>query len=92
MTYKKKSDVSKMIKSWKAIVEKESSSKIHRFCTNRGGELYLGDFEKWMQEQGIIHKVTLAYTAEMNGVLERLNRTLVESIRAMLDEANMSPY
>jgi hypothetical protein len=91
MTYKKKSDVPELIKSWKAIVEKESGSEIHSFRTDGGGELCSGDFEKWMREQGIIHEVTPAHTPEMNGVSERLNRTLVESIRAMLDEADMSP-
>jgi hypothetical protein len=42
-----------------------------------------------MQKQGIIHEITLAYTAEMNRVLERLNCTLVELVKAMLHKARI---
>lgn len=33
--------------------------------------------------------MTPAYTLELNGISERMNRTIVESVRSMLDQVNI---
>jgi len=40
-------------------------------------------------EAGIKHKRTNAYTSQMNGVAERINRTLFNLVRAMLKNAEL---
>ena len=40
-------------------------------------------------EKGITHNFSAPYTPQQNGVVERRNRTLVESARSMLMFANL---
>ncbi len=47
-------------------------------------------FEKYLRCEGIRHEKTNPKTPQQNGVAERLNRTLVESARSMLLNANLS--
>ncbi len=44
----------------------------------------------YLKTRGIIHQTTMTYTPQQNGKAERLNRTLMEKIRAMLSEAKLS--
>ena len=62
------------------------------FHNPNSGE-YLNDrTAAYFSDKGILHQKTTAYTPEQNGVAERLNRTIVEKVRAMLQEAGLPPY
>ena len=43
----------------------------------------------YLTSKGIKHQLTIAYCPEQNGVAERMNRTLMESARAMMSHANL---
>ncbi|XP_069144606.1 uncharacterized protein [Solanum lycopersicum] len=45
---------------------------------------------KYWREKGIRHQKTPPKTPQLNGLVERMNRTLVERVRCMLSDANMS--
>ena len=47
------------------------------------------EFEAYLTSRGIKHQLTIPYSPEQNGVAERLNRTLMESARAMMSHANL---
>src|SRR5438045_2332499 len=47
-------------------------------------QAYLGVFREFLKEHHIQHQTTAAYTPQMNGVAERMNRTLLEMVRPML--------
>ena len=57
--------------------------------TDRGGEYTSTEFEEFLESAGIRHEQTVPKTPEQNGVAERMNRTLVESVRSMLADANL---
>ena len=57
--------------------------------TDNGGEFTSKAFEAHLKACGIRHELTIPKTPEQNGVAERLNRTLVETTRAMLSDANL---
>ena len=77
-------------RQWKALVEKQSKRKLKTLRTDNGGEYTSNQFEKYLMDEGIRHEKTIPKTPEQNGVAERLNRTLVESARSMLLDANLS--
>ncbi|GJU46168.1 retrovirus-related pol polyprotein from transposon TNT 1-94 [Tanacetum coccineum] len=86
---KKKSDLFKVFKVYKARVELDSGKKIKCLRTDNRGE-YTGDeFDTFCRQEGIKRQFTTAYTPQQNGVAERMNRTLLEKARVMLATASL---
>ncbi|RXK41857.1 hypothetical protein M231_00856 [Tremella mesenterica] len=54
-----------------------------------GLEFASGSAGAWYHKTGLIHQVTPRYTPELNGVVERFNRTLKEMTGAMLADPNL---
>ena len=40
-------------------------------------------------EKGIVHQLTILYTSQQNGVVERCNRALFEMVRSMMAQAHL---
>ena len=81
--------VKKTFTDWVVKVERETGRKVKRLRTDGGGE-YQGELTPVLNTLGIQHETTPPRTPELNGKAERLNRTLNDTIRAMLIQANMS--
>ena len=81
---KRKSEVFEKYKEFEAIVTNECGQKIAALRTDNGGEYLSKEFEEYLKLKGIRHELTIAHTPEQNGVAERMNRTLMESARAMI--------
>jgi transposase InsO family protein len=47
------------------------------------------DMTSFLRSKGVAHQTTMPYTPEQNGKAERLNRTILERIRAMLTDAQL---
>ena len=58
--------------------------------TDNGGEYTSTRFEEFLRREGIRHERTVPKTPEQNGVAERMNRTLVETVRSMLIDAKLA--
>ena len=80
--------VKKAFTDWIVKVERETGRKVKRLRTDGGGE-YQGELTPILTSLGIQHETTPPRTPELNGKAERLNRTLNDTIRAMLIQANM---
>ena len=52
-------------------------------------ELTSTEFENYLKKEGVKHESSVPKTPEQNGVAERLNRTLVEAVRAMLIQTKL---
>ena len=52
--------------------------------SDNGGEYLSNGFKGYLEEHGIHHQLTVAYTPQQNGVAERMNRTLMNLVRSML--------
>jgi hypothetical protein len=59
--------------------------------TDRGKE-YEGEFQQFLRREGIVHQRSAPYTPEQNVVAERYNRTLVERMRALLNEFQLPTF
>jgi len=59
--------------------------------SDNGGE-YHGPFGVYCRQHGIRHDKTPPKTPQLNGLAERMNRTLVERVTCMLSEAKLPKH
>ena len=74
---------------WKSLVEKSSGYKVKKLRTDNGGEYTSTEFESYLKKDGIEHQYTIPKTPEQNGVSQRMNRTLVETVRSMFADSRL---
>ena len=86
---KHKSEVLQRFKQWKALVEKSSGRKVKVLRSDNGGEYTSTEFVAFLSEEGIKHELTIPHTPQQNGIAERLNRTLIESVHTMLADSKL---
>ena len=89
---KQKNQVFKYFREWRSMVERTSGHKVITLRTDNGGEYVSTEFTTYLKEAGINHQLTIPRNPEQNGVAERLNRTLVESVRSMLAETTLPQH
>ena len=85
----RKFNFSSSVKEWQAEVENSTGRKLKTLRTDNGGECVSNALEDHLKTCGIRHELTIPKTPEQNGAAERLNRTLVETSRAMLLDAKL---
>lgn len=86
---KHKDEVFGKFLEWKALIEKSSGKKVKVFRTDSGGEYTSTKFEKHLKKEGITHQLSVPKTPEQNGVADRMNQTLVESVKSMLSDSKL---
>ena len=84
---KHKDEAFENIKAFKALVENESDWKIKCLRSDRGGEFISNEFFDFCEQHGIKRKFSTTRTPQQNGVVERMNRTVQQMDRVMLDES-----
>lgn len=60
------------------------------FRSDGGGEYQSVALQDFFKQNGIQHEVTPPYTPQMNGMAERLNRTLVETVRCLIVSSGLN--
>ena len=86
---KHKDEVFQKFMEWKSLVENSSGHKVKKLRTDNGGEYTSTEFESYLKDEGIEHQYSIPKTPEQNGVSERRNRTLVETVRSMLADSRL---
>ncbi|CAA0831359.1 Uncharacterized mitochondrial protein AtMg00300 [Striga hermonthica] len=86
---KSKDQVVDVFKQFHARVERETCVKLKCIRTDNGGE-YCGPFDEYCRQHGIRHQKTPPKTPQLNGLVERTNRTLVERPSAIHLSKNSS--
>lgn len=85
---KTKDQVLDVFKQFQALVERQTGNKLKCLRSDNGGE-YIGPLDEYCKSQGIRHQFTPKKTPQLNGVAERMNKTLLERMRCMLSEAKL---
>ena len=67
----------------------KSAEELKALRTDNGGEYISLEFKSYLQEHGIQHQLTVAYTPQQNGVAERMNRTLLDCVRSLIHTAQL---
>ncbi|CAI7861023.1 unnamed protein product [Closterium sp. NIES-53] len=70
--------------AWLPVAERESGEKLKSFQSDGGGEYTSQRFKQFLVEKGIKRLVLLPYAHQQQGVAERLNRTLQNTMRKLL--------
>ena len=60
--------------------------KVKEIRCDNGTEYTCNKLKTWCKERGIVINYTPPYTPQLNGKAERLNRTLIEKVRAMMHQ------
>ena len=86
---KKNADVFNVFKQFKTMVEKKTRKSIKCLRTGNGSEFTSLEFEQFCKDEGIVRHKTVFYTPQQNGVAKRMNQTLMERSRSIINNANM---
>jgi hypothetical protein len=86
---RKKYKVFDKFKEFKALVENQTEKKIKVLRTDNGGEFCRNEFKEFCKKCGIARKKTTPYTPQQNGVTERMNMTLMEKEKSILNGAEL---
>ncbi|GKV05521.1 hypothetical protein SLEP1_g17522 [Rubroshorea leprosula] len=65
-------------KKFKALFEKQSGCQINTLRLDNGKEYTSSEFDKFCEDAGIAHQLTVPCTPQQNGVAERKKRTIME--------------
>jgi len=87
---KHKEKVLELFVEWKKNLEKSTGRKIKVLQSDNGGEYKSDPFLKLCRDEGIDRHFTVRNTPQQNGVVERMNRTLLEKVCYMLSNAGLS--
>ena len=85
---KHKSEVHQKFTEYRLMVENMFECKIKRIRSDNGGEYTSNEFVDYLKQNRILKDETIPYSPQQNGVAERCNRTLTESVRSMLYHSN----
>eukprot|EP00794_Sanderia_malayensis_P014955 gene14955-biopygen12465 len=80
---------SKKFKEFVALNENLTGRRVKKLRADNGGEYKSDDFEKYCKERGILREDTIPYTPQQNGVAERMNRTIMETVRSIMHHAKL---
>lgn len=69
---------------WKTLIENQANKNVKAFRTDNGLELYNEEFDNFCENNGIFRQRTVIYTPQQNGLVEMMNRTLLENVRYKL--------
>lgn len=89
---KKKSEALEHFKAYYAMASSHFNRPIARLRCDNGGEYSSTEFSNFCKEKGVVIEYTPPYTPQLNGVSERMNRTLCEKAKAMLAEAELPKF
>ena len=79
-------------KHYEAWLLNQHSAKIKCLRSDRGGEYRSDEFSEHLKKAGTVRKLVVHDTPEHNGVAERLNRTLLDKVRAMIHDSELPRF
>lgn len=78
--------------TFQRLAETHTGIKIKQLRSDNGGKYISKKFKSHLAACGTHHQLTVPYTPQLNGVVERLNRTLMNLVRSMLYHKNLPKY
>ena len=85
-----KSEVFECFRNYEAAATAKFGHRISRLRCDNGGEYRSLQFEVFLKQKGIVVEWTVPHTPQQNGVSERMNRTLFDKARTMLEDSGIN--
>ena len=76
-------------KRYSTLVENQLNTKIKSLRIDRGCEYLYDLFKAYCTKKAIARQLTIPYTPQENGVVERRNRTLLDMVRSMMAQEKL---
>lgn len=89
---KHRDEACERFKQYRAMLRQQTGKDIKVLRTDNALEYTRGQFKDYLDREGIICQTTGPYGSAENGIAERLNRTLLESGRAMSFRHNLPRF
>ncbi|KAJ9507798.1 hypothetical protein QJQ45_019293, partial [Haematococcus lacustris] len=89
---KHKSDAPAALRDMVTLLQRRLGHKVVYLRTDRGGEYIGAETQQWLRSEGITHQQTAPRNPTMNGSAERVNRTIMECVRAMMLASGVPAY
>eukprot|EP00794_Sanderia_malayensis_P002050 gene2050-biopygen1853 len=86
---KNKGEALDKFKEFVNLAENLTGQRVKVLRSDNGGEYGSKEFIEFCKSRGIKKEATTPYTPQQNGVAERMNRTIIESVRSMLHKAGL---
>ena len=86
---KHKSEVLKKFKEYVYIAENFTGLRVKRVRSGNAQGHVSESFKNYCKSRGIMRDDTVPYTPQQNGVAERMNRTIMETVRCMIHNAEL---
>jgi hypothetical protein len=87
---KTKDEVFNKVKEFKALIKNLSERKITILRSDNGGEYTSKEFVNFYKNVGIKRELTTPYNPQQNGVAERKNKTILEAVKTMIHDQDLS--
>ncbi|GJR86957.1 retrovirus-related pol polyprotein from transposon TNT 1-94 [Tanacetum coccineum] len=84
-----KNEAFSKFKEWKQLVENQTGRKLKKLRTNNGLEFCNQEFNNLCKESGIARHLIVAGTPQQNGLVERMNMTLLKKVRCLLIQSGL---
>jgi len=84
-----KSEVFEMFKTYCNEIKTETGIIIKTIRSDNGGEFKNEKMNQFCKSMNISQQFTIPYNPQQNGMSERMNRTLIETTRCMIEESKM---
>lgn len=84
-----KDEIPEKIKEFVIMAEAHWNSRVSKLRCDNGREYINEKVAKWCKNKGIVMNITVPYTSQLNERAERLNRTLIKKVRALLFDSEL---
>ena len=85
----RKSDTAATVRDVITLLETQTGLKVQRVRSDNGSEYINDGLDSFYRSKGIQAETSIRYSPQQNGAAERLNRTLLDKVRAMLAESQL---
>jgi hypothetical protein len=89
---KTKDEVFSKFQEFKAEIENLTNKKINTLRTDNGGEYTSKEFVDVCKSEGIRRELIVPHNPQQNGVAERKNRSIEETVKALLNDQGLSMF